>query len=272
MKLKKIFRHDEGRQIWRLLLNKKNHLLIEEREVKTKSVFYSCFDLPAKKYLLKSHQFDEKFWLGVEAFTDDILLLHKFVKPDMPTHKGMIAYSVSDKIVKWENERLQFLFVKGKNVYCFSQKFEAKEFYIIDLESGEIKETLGNDFSGVNKIKNQIDEEEQSSGYIFPEVLHPIKNEISFNIVQGVTNKYKIKGSLDALEFKEHIFVNCHAENKDGTLNNIFQIVNMGSHKVIFEEVLNKKVNSIFVDSFFIKDNFLFLLKEKSGVIIYRIE
>jgi hypothetical protein len=272
MKLKKIFKHDEGRQIWRLLLNNKNHLLIEEREVKTKSVFYSCFDLQKKKYLLKSHQFDEKFWLGVEAFTDEILLLHKFAKPDMPTHKGMIAYSLSKNKIEWENEKLQFLFVKENDLYCYSQKFESKEFYLVDLLTGEIKENLGADFNKVNIIKNEVEQSDFFTGYVFPEALHPIKNENSFNIVQKVTNKYSVKGSLDALEFEEHIFVNCHIENKDGTLNNIFQIVNMGSNKVIFEELLNKKVNSLFVDSFFIKDNFLFLLKEKSGVISYRIE
>ncbi|MDP3831886.1 MAG: DUF4905 domain-containing protein [Ignavibacteriaceae bacterium] len=272
MKLKKIIKHDEGRQIWRLLINQKNQLLVEERDINTKSVFYSLLDLNSKKHLLKSHQFDEKFWIGIEAFTDDVLVLHKFVKPDMPTHKGMIAYSLIDKKVKWENERLQFLYVKEKDIYCFSQKFEAKEFYIVDLASGEIKENLGSDFNKVNKIKNQIDEASQSLGYIFPEALHPIRNENAFNIVQKVTNKYKVKGSFDALEFKGYIFVNCHTENKDGTLNNNFQIVDTGSNKIIFEELLNKKVNSIFVDSFFIKDDFLFLLIEKSGVNIYRIE
>ncbi|HRI47162.1 MAG TPA: DUF4905 domain-containing protein [Ignavibacteriaceae bacterium] len=272
MKFKKLLKHNYKRQIWRLLLNKSNHLLIEERDAETKAVSYSLYDFASKKYLLDNYKFEEEFWIGVEAFTEKVMLMHKYVKPDMPTHKGMKAFSFIDKRELWENNSLNFLFVKDDDVYCFSQRFEGKEFFIIDLYSGEIRENLRSDYHRINRIKNELDLSENNSGYVFPETLHPLKNEEIFNVVQETTKKINLTGSFEYLGFNGSIFVNFHKINKDGTLDNIFRVIEPSKQKVIFEETLNKKVKNLFIDSFFIKDNLLFLLMEKSGVAVYRLD
>ena len=50
-------------------------------------------------------------------------------------------------------------------------------------------------------------------------------------------------------------------------MKNVFRAVDIESGKVIFEEELNSGIKVFVPDSFFIVDNLLFLLKEKTGFI-----
>lgn len=272
MTIKKILNYSDKRQIWRLLLNTENHLLIEERDVKTKAVSFSCVDLQTKKFFFKGFQFEEKFWIGIEAFAKDIVLLHKYIKPDMPQHKGLTAFKIDSKEILWHNDRYQFLFCVDDDIYCRRQKFDSKEYYVVDIYSGNIKKELGGDLIYVQSQKTNLLKNEMSDGYLFPESLHPINNEKSFNLALEASGKNVVDGFFDAIEYEGNIFVSFHAVNSSKTYNNLFYIINATSGKIIFDRVLNKNSDSKFFDSFFIKDKYLFLLKEKSGVEVCLIE
>jgi hypothetical protein len=60
-----------------------------------------------------------------------------------------------------------------------------------------------------------------------------------------------------------------HTVKDDGHLDNNFTIIEIGTEKVIFEEVLNAGITSYIPDSFFVKDNLLFLLKDKMILNVY---
>jgi hypothetical protein len=52
MKLKKLYKHDNGKQIWRILPTTNKKVVIEERDIKTKEVFFSCLEIESGKKLL----------------------------------------------------------------------------------------------------------------------------------------------------------------------------------------------------------------------------
>ena len=97
MKIKKSLHYKSQNQIWRLLISENDYLLIETRDTNNKEVFFNCFDLNKSQKLFLNMQFEEKYWLGIEKFHKNILLLHRFTKPDMPDHKGIIAFDVVQK-------------------------------------------------------------------------------------------------------------------------------------------------------------------------------
>ncbi|MCZ7614113.1 MAG: DUF4905 domain-containing protein [Ignavibacteriaceae bacterium] len=97
MKLKKKYRFDNKRQIWRIIPTNSGKLIIEERESEQKQVYFHCIELTSGKKILQDFQLDDKFWVGIESVKDDYIYFHKFAKPDMPKHKGIFAFDIKTK-------------------------------------------------------------------------------------------------------------------------------------------------------------------------------
>ncbi len=92
--IKKNYSFSNKREIWRLIPSQSGYLVIEERNMKSKEVFFNCLKLDDGKIYFKNFQLDEKFWIGIEAVSKNIIFFHKFRKPDMPGHKGIYAFDI----------------------------------------------------------------------------------------------------------------------------------------------------------------------------------
>ena len=55
------------------------------------------------KKLLAGFQLDEKFWVGIEKIIDDVIIFHKYARPDMPGHNGIIVVGINEKKILWQN-------------------------------------------------------------------------------------------------------------------------------------------------------------------------
>ena len=89
-------------------------LIIEERDIENKEVFFNCIDISTGERIFSDFQLDEKFWVGIEAIDEDVIYFHKFMKPDMPGHQGIIAFDINSESILWENSEYSFLFVVDK--------------------------------------------------------------------------------------------------------------------------------------------------------------
>jgi hypothetical protein len=65
--------------------------------------------------------------------------------------------------------------------------------------------------------------------------------------------------------------ISFHEANSRGSLTNLFKAVDLSTGKYILEEVINKETSLFLTDSFFVKDDFLFLLFGKSRLVVYSI-
>ena len=120
MKVNRKYSFTNKRTIWRLLPSG-DKLLIEERDEVKKQVYFSCIHIPSGKKILSDFQLDEKFWVGIEAFENDRIYFHRFIKPDMPGHIGITVMSLNDREVIWNSENLVFLFLYDEQVFAFRQ-------------------------------------------------------------------------------------------------------------------------------------------------------
>ena len=107
--IKKLYGFSNSREIWRLIPAGEEKLIIEERNKKTKEVYFNCIKIETGKKLLKSFQLKDKFWVGIETTHNDIIFFHRYIKPDLPTHKDIIAFDLIKKKILWENNDLTFL-------------------------------------------------------------------------------------------------------------------------------------------------------------------
>lgn len=271
MKLKKITSYTNKRNIWRLLISENNKLLVEERDVNKKEAFFNLVDIAKGKVLWKDFQFDEKFWIGVEAIYKDVIIFHKFGKPDMPGHKEVIVYSLVEKEFLWKTDEFGFFFVHDNKILCIRKGFDKHKYVALDYKTGLLTDDYEDDFITVNELKLASNLNNSFSGYSYAGDFSSIDdtNNGIKEVINNVGSGYDVTGKIEVLIFHDYILFNFHHKNKNNTLTNRFFAFDGIKKKKLMEEVLNESTNAVVPDSFFMKDNFLFLLKEKNAILIY---
>jgi len=272
MKLKKNYRFDNKRQIWRIIPTKEGKLIIEERELENKQAYFHCLSLDSGKNILSNFQLDDKFWVGIEAVQDDIIFFHKFAKPDMPKHRGIFAFDLSKKELLWENPELIFLFKLDHKIYAYKEKFEGRNYYSINSSNGEMIEDIGENYQQINNLRNESSIEESNDGYLFPEdfELEPAIENSACEFIKSLRIDFVISGKIEYILKNNLLMLSFHEANSKGSLNNLFKAVDLSTGKYILEELINKETSLFLTDSFFIKDDLLFLLFGKTRLVVYK--
>lgn len=273
MKLKKKYRFDNKRQIWRIIPANADKLLIEERELEKMQVYFHCLYIDSGKKILSNFQLDDKFWVGVEAVQNDIIFFHKFAKPDMPKHRGIFAYDLTKEVFLWQNPEFIFLFLLHNKLYTYKEKFEGRNYYAINPSTGEMIEDVGSNYELINRLRDESIKEEKNKGYLFPEVFEAdsVADNRTNEFIKSLRNDFVISGKIEFIWKDNLLMLNFHEANSKGTLNNLFKAVDLSKGKYILEEVINKETNLFLTDSFFVKDDLLFLLFGKTKLEVYKI-
>jgi len=273
MKLKKKYQFDNKRQIWRIIPTNEGKLIIEERELEKKQTYFHCLSLDSGKKLLSNFQLEDKFWVGIETIKDDIIFFHKFAKPDMPKHRGIFAFNIKSKEMIWQNPEFIFLFSLDDKIYIYKDKFEGRNYHSINASNGEIIEDLKDNFELINQIRNESSVKVNDESYLFPEaydseldIEHSAKN-----FINSLRNDFVISGKVEYILKDQSLMLSFHEANSQGSLTNHFKAIDLSGGKYILEEVINKETSLFLTDSFFIKDDLLFLLFGKTRLVVYKI-
>lgn len=269
MKIKKKFTHSRGIPVWRVLINTADVLLIEERDTNKKEVFYQAFQLNTGRQLLKNYRPEDSFWIGVEEFRDDHVYFHRFRKPDMPWHKDIIAFSVREQKVIWENTDLAYGFMAENVLYAYKQTFDGAQFFGINPANGEIvQEFKENDPEIV--VKRQIAEAEKDySAYLFPTFLQKGTQPEYDGIAATITDTFE--GDPEYITYGDTLLLTLHKKNKKGILQQSLYAIDLLSKKVYFEELIHSNEQVLQFDSFFVYRDFLVVIRDKSDVFIYQL-
>ena len=273
MKIKKNYLYDNRKQIWRLIPTDTKKLVVEERDIEKKQVYFSCIHSETGKKIFKNFQLDEKFWIGIETIYKDVIYFHKFVKPDMPQHKGIIAFDLNKQKVLWQNDEQNFLFVYDDKLYCYKQNFESRNYFILNYATGQIAEDIGGTVEKINELRKKAKNSDDYSSYHFPQTFYP-QSQIDGRInhtLSNLRNERVISGKIEYIGLNNLLLLNFHEAAEAGFLRNVFKAVDLSTGKYILEEVLMSKTTAYVPDSFFVKDDLLFLLIEKTRLGVYRI-
>ncbi|QOJ28099.1 MAG: DUF4905 domain-containing protein [Ignavibacteriales bacterium] len=254
-KLKKVYKRDEGRVIWRILFNNHNLMLIEERDPQKKEVFFTVADMSTCKNVTENLQQGELFWTGVECFIEEYILFHGFAKPDMPFHKGMRLYSVREKQILWEHDDLVFSFLEGNTVWAYKPGFEKKEYIRVDLATGAAAPSPEPVPADIAMRKAEF-REVTTRGITAPE---PERNEPG-----GGDMVYPETAENDLYTFRSG-----YRGETDGMYNQYLQMIRKSDGKLLEEMLINEDTPLIIPDSWFLRNNALYVIKDKRILSVY---
>jgi hypothetical protein len=73
------------------------------------------------------------------------------------------------------------------------------------------------------------------------------------------------------MKIKDLLLLNYHEIAKTNTYSNIFTAVDLIKDIILLKETLDKNLINLMPESFFVKDNFLFLIVDKTKLFVYSI-
>jgi len=280
--LDKIFSHkpswqfNTGGTVWKLLCSK-NLLIGDVRDTDKKTASFFVLDFQTGDVLWKNVSIGETWWIGMQTILNDTILLHGFEKPDMPIPKGIYVLDLSTGKILWQNGEMTFLFAYNNKLYAQRTGFRENNFYELDPRTGEIAYDYGTNEEGIAQLKELAASEENWEGYIFSEQIgsHSPK-------VQGALAKHfdgaRVRGGIDVVETNGVAIASYHqpARGAEAMLNNVvtnvLKIVDLETGALLFEDTVVESAPMPMPDTFFVKDDVLMYVKERTRVTGVRLE
>jgi len=191
----------------------------------------------------------------------------------MPKHRGIFAFDLMKKEFIWQNPELIFLFILDEKLYTYKEKFEGRSYLAINPNNGEVINDIGKNYEYINNLRSEASAKETDNGYLFPEAfeIDSGMDKQANEFIKSLKNDFVLSGKVEYILKNQLLLMSFHEANSRGSLNNLFKAVDLSKGKYILEEVINKETGLYLTDSFFVKDDLLFLLFGKTRLEVYKI-
>jgi uncharacterized protein DUF4905 len=270
--------YDANGMFWRMKISEDGRIICELRDPVKKETWFDCIEEGTGKVLWTNIRFDESWWIGLEDISDGIAYFHRFRKPDMPQHLGIIAVSLENGDVLWENTELTFMMVNGLDVYASREGFETRKYFLLNHEDGQVHKELGIDPRDLSELRNVQNEEYLFRNYRYPTPFD--SKHAAFHSYRTLVNDYvdsdRLRGNLDLFQDENLLIIAWHETSDQHTdisphLNQRFLAIEIDSNSVICSDLINEGVAAPAYDSFFIKDSRLFFVKNQQTLTAYQL-
>ena len=256
--------------IWRILFSDSGRIFGESRDQEQKRVSFFCLDGQTGTPLWEGREFEERWWIGIEAVRDDVALLHEFAKPDLPEHKRIKALEGTTGNLLWKNDELTYWFGYGTTLYAYKDLFEKRVGYALNIRSGEILQTFDDSFEELRRIRSLATDEQRQEAFRFPEILDA--NSVDPLIeatVRKATAGTRVAGEIEYIREQGYLVFNYHVPEADTgaeapLFSNRLSVIDMQGNKSVFSAVLAHNVKAFIPDSFFAKLPYVYFIKDQT--------
>ncbi len=263
--------------LWRVLFSGSGCIVGEDRDQASKTVTFFCLNESTGEVLWSGVKLDERWWIGIETVYSGIVYLHEYVKPDLPQHFKIIALDLETGKLLWRNDELQLLFIADGKVYAARDLFEKRIYFKLNYSTG----TVEREFSGEEEeiFLHRREEDGRYRDLFFPEVFDEgVENYLALApIISSYCDFGKLTGNVEFIQEGSLMFFNYHervssSSVEEPLLNNYLKVVSTDRKRLIFSEVLNEEVLAPTPDSFFLKGEQMFFVKDKNTLVAVRRE
>ena len=255
--------------IWRLIPSESGLFVGEERDLESKEACFFCLNQQSGKVLWQRRTFNERWWIGVEAVHGDHAFLHGFMKPDMPQHKGIIAVDLLTGRVAWSNSDVGFILAVDDSVFASGYSADGSRLHELDCRTGETLHTWDDETDVLNsaraRVRARVTDELE---FPLPLGTSSVLDEHASNLAYKYSRMENIAGAIEVLQKHDLLFLSYHVREGNGVsevpLRNILNVIHLKDGEVVLTETLNSNAPAVAPDSFFLHQDMLYFIKDRS--------
>lgn len=276
--LKTIWTFTTSGRIWRLLPAESGEFVGEARDEDKKQVSFFALHGDSGTPLWQNLVLNEQWWIGIEDVSNGVLLLHGFATPDLPGHLGIIAIDLSTGKELWTNRDLTFWFVYSNSILTHKSLFEKRLFFELDLRSGDTIREYDQDSETVLLQMRSEAIHRNRSALEFPESVD--LGGIELHLARVMRRKVPadiLNGRVELLQFGNYLMLNYHILSRESSkdaslLDNHFKIIDLKKESVVFSDILSRHSKAAVPDSFFLKGNVVYFIKDQKTLTAVRLD
>lgn len=191
------------------------------------------------------------------AVNENILLLHTFVNKGNPDRKNLIAVDIFSQKVLWQVEDFSFSDLNDLEIKGHKTNGDIA-MATVQLKSGELKEESW--VPSLNSVQEAaLKPQLYSEGTTHFDTLRKFM-ELRASV--------HLTGGAEYLEFEDLILISAYFQ--EGGLANYLYVFNK-TGEIVLREKLGEMLQGLGVDTFFILAGCLFLVKNKSELVAFRV-
>jgi hypothetical protein len=261
------WKYEAENQIWRLFPTPLGFIIGEIRNPVEKNASFFCVNGNSGTPQWRNFTLDEKWWVGIETIIDNVILFHKFAKPDLPEHKSIIAISVWNGSILWKNEEVSFWFIHQGKIYAYQEINNDRIGFALDVGTGEIIEQFPNAIESLMPLRKQLSGMAEETNIIHPYIYdESVVDEHENYIIKKEIGKQKTIGEIELLEWKNSLIINYYIKSKSTSdqspmLENHFAIYDTELLKKKYSDILLKNTKIPMMDTFFSQNGFVYFIK-----------
>ena len=256
-------------QLWRLLPSVRGFLLLEDRNVESKTVSFACVDAITGKTRWQDLSFEERWWIGMEGVHEDVVFIHGYAAPDMPDHKKITALDVFSGKVLWTNAELKYLFAHEDAVYAARDDHDRRVFFELDLRDGAVLREI--DDSSIGVLRSAVKNDRPADVH-FP-LLLPGTGQLAAQAPEAVDRIVRWIDNVEIVEFLEHDLhwiVGYHVRLQAASGRPLYRqhlaISRKDADRICFADVMTREALTCVPDMFFSMADHLYYIKERNSV------
>jgi hypothetical protein len=269
--LKPSWIYNAGTLIWRLFVTSNKFIVGETRNQETKSTSFFCVELSTGKPLWQHRSFEEPWWIGIEAVHEQWLILHGYVRPDMPGHRGIRVIDVESGRLLWRNDDLTFWFIDDQKLYAHKYIFEKHIACVLDIHTGAILLEQSDTLDQMQELRQKVlrIESEHQQDVLFPQLYDEKEATGVLRIsVQRLKERNAVEGWIEYLSRRDILILSQYRRLQDRSesppLDNILSVYDLIHGKILFTEIIAERLTTPSPGTFFVNDNVLFFIKHQT--------
>ncbi|MEO6523755.1 MAG: DUF4905 domain-containing protein [Mucilaginibacter sp.] len=231
-------------QIWRMLIDPQKELLFTEtRDVESRQVSFSGFDLNSGKVTFIDFIPDESWLTGMEGCFEGVLFLHGYESAQSPVHKGITAIDGATGNILWKNFTYAIQHISASGPIAYNTQIQPPKLFVLNAQTGAALRGFD--------VSVDIDQDQNMK---VPHLIDTLDDNFKAHI-EG-----EVVGNIHYIEHNSFRIVSLHALVKTN-LSQILLI--MQGEELVYEDLLLDEIQKLQPEAFIMQQNRLIYIKNR---------
>jgi hypothetical protein len=252
--------------LWQIQTGSERFLVGEDREIGKKETSFFCIERRTGKIFWRNVNPGDRWWIGVEAVTDEVVVFHGFASPDMPGHRSIIVADLESGTVLWSNPDLGFLALEEGSITARDESHGKRQVVQVAVLTGEILAKLDPEVVEPRPLSRG----ENSTGVLLPP---PIRDEAEREPAIVRCLDRHVAGGLQRaqvflLDFSGLVLLQV-SEPRMGeqeghpNMRTVLKIVDSEDGRLMYSDILQERT-SVASPHFFVQNGVLYYVRERT--------